>query len=114
MGGPRKAKWMEVLGTQVIRLPQATGRRGRWLGHLLAGVVLLVGAALLASWVHVQNITYRYRYSRAYEVQQQRLQIRDALEIERQMLRRPQRITHIAENELGMVLPEVENRVILE
>ena len=114
MGGPRRTKWMEVLGTQVIRLPQATGGRGRWLGHLLAGVVLLVGAALLASWVHVQNITYRYRYSRAYEVQQQRLQIRDALEIERQMLRRPQRITHIAENELGMVLPEVENRVILE
>ena len=105
---------MEVLGTQVIRLPQAKGSRGWWLGHLLAGVVLLVGAALLASWVHVQNITYRYRYSQAYAVEQQRLQIRDALEIERQMLRRPQRITRIAENELGMVLPEVEDRVILE
>jgi hypothetical protein len=76
--------------------------------------VLLVAAALLASWVHVQNITYRYRYSQAYAVQQQRLQIRDALEIERQMLRRPQRITRIAENELGMLLTEVENRVILE
>ena len=114
MGGPRKAKWMEILGTQVIRLPQSKDRRGRWLGHLLAGVVLLVAAALLASWVHVQNITYRYRYSQAYGVRQQRLQIRDALEIERQMLRRPQRITRIAENELGMVLPEVEDRVILE
>jgi hypothetical protein len=42
------------------------------------------------------------------------MQIRDALEIERQMLRRPQRIVSIAENELGMTMPSVEARVILE
>ena len=114
MGGPRKVKWVEILGNQVIRLPQARERSGRSLGHLLAGVVLLVATALLASWVHVQNIAYRYRYSQAYRVQQQRTQIRDALEIERQMLRRPQRIIRIAEVELGMVLPGVQDRVILE
>lgn len=84
------------------------------MGHLLGGVVLLVGSALLASWVHVQNITYRYYYSRAYQVQQKRMQIRDALEIERQMLRRPQRIVRIAEEDLGMRMPSVEDRVILE
>ena len=114
MGGPRNAKWMEILGTQVIRLPHQKGQGGRWIGHLLAGVVLLIAAALLASWVHVQNITYRYRYSRAYQVQQKRVQIRDALEIERQMLRRPQRIVRIAEDDLGMRMPLVEDRVILE
>jgi len=105
---------MEILGTQVIRPPRAKGRGGRWVGHLLAGVVLLVATALLASWVHVQSITYRYRYSQAYRMQKKRVQIHEALEIERQMLRRPQRITQIAENELGMILPKVEDRVILE
>jgi cell division protein FtsL len=105
---------MEILGTQVIRLPNERGHGGRWVGHLLAAVLLLVATALLASWVHVQNITYRYRYSQAYRVQQKRVQIRDALEVERQMLRRPQRIVRIAEQDLGMRLPSVEDRVILE
>ena len=114
MGRPRSVKWMELLGTQVIRLPRPEGSRGRRVGHLLAGVALLVTTALLASWVHVQNITYQYRYSQAYRMQQKRVQIRDALEIERQMLRRPQRIIRIAENDLGMILPKVEDRVILE
>jgi cell division protein FtsL len=77
-------------------------------------LVLLVATALLASWVHVQSITYRYRYSQAYRLQNKRVQIQDALEIERQMLRRPQRIARIAERELGMILPKVEDRVILE
>jgi len=47
-------------------------------------------------------------------VQQKRVQIRDALEIERQMLRRPQRIIGIAEKDLGMRMPSVEERMILE
>jgi len=114
MGGQRSIRWTELLGTQVIRLPRATGHRRRWIGHLLGGVLLLVATALLASWVHVQNISYRYRYSHAYRVQQKREQIRAALEIERQMLLRPQRITRIAEKDLGMILPQVENRGILE
>jgi cell division protein FtsL len=105
---------MELLGAQVIRLPHAKGQGGRWVGHLVAGVVLLVTTALLASWVHVQNITYRYQYTQAYRVQQKRAQIRDALEIERQMLRRPQRIIHMAEDELGMRMPSVGERVIVE
>jgi len=105
---------MELLGTQVIRLPSAEGQGGRWVGHLLAGVVLLVATALVASWVHVQNITVRYRYSREYRIQQERVQIRDALEIERQMLRRPQRIVRIAEKDLGMRIPSIEDRVTLE
>jgi cell division protein FtsL len=114
MAGPRSVKWTEILGTQVIRPPNAKGHGGRWVGHLLAGLALLVATALLASWIHVQNITYRYRYSRAYEVQQKRIQIRYALEIERQMLRRPQRIIRIAEDVLGMRMPSVEDRVTLE
>jgi len=80
----------------------------------VCGVLLLVATALLASWVRVQNITYRYHYSHAYRLQQKREQIRAALEIERQMLRRPQRITRIAEQDLGMILPHVEDRVILK
>ena len=105
---------MELLGTQVIRLPNEKGQGGRWVGHLLAGVVLVVATALVASWVHVQNIAVRYRYSREYRIQQERVQVRDALEIERQMLRRPQRIVRIAEKDLGMKLPSIKDRVTLE
>lgn len=105
---------MEVLGTQVIRLPSRKGQEGRWICHLIAGVVLVVAAALLASWVHVQSIAYRYEYSQAYQVKKKRMQIRDALEVERQMLRRPERIVRIAEKDLGMKIPSVEDRVILE
>lgn len=105
---------MEILGAQVIRLPNSKGQGGRWVGHLVAGLLLLVAAALLASWVHVQYIAVRYKYSRAYDVRQQRVQIRDALEIERQMLRRPERIITIAENDLGMRMPQIGERVILE
>ena len=114
MGEPKSIRWVEILGNQVIRLPREKGPGDRWIGHFLAGVVLLVATALLASWVHVQSITYRYQYSQAYRMQKKRVQIRDALEIERQMLRSPQRICRIAEAELGMVLPNVEDRVILE
>ena len=114
MGGPRSAKWMELLGTQVIRLPSGEGQAPRWVGHLLAGVVLLVAAALAASWVHVQSITVRYRYSREYRIQQERLQIRDALEVERQMLRSPRRIVRVAEEDLGMRIPSIEDRVMLK
>ncbi len=114
MAGPRSAKWMEVLDAQVIRLPQQKGQAHRWIGHLLAGGMLLVATALLASWVHVQSIAYRYKYSQAYRVHQKRLQMRDALEIERQMLRSPQRISRIAEKELGMKLPLMQDRVRVE
>lgn len=114
MGGPKSEKWVEILGTQVIRLPNAKHPEARWVLHLLAGGVLVVATALFASWVHVQNITYGYKYSRAYRVKQKRVQVQDALEIERQMLRRPQRIVRIAEEKLGMRIPSVEDRVVLE
>ncbi len=111
MAGPRSAKWMEILDAQVIRPPQQEGKAHRLIGHLAAGGLLLVAAALLASWIHVQSIACRYRYSQAYRVYQKRLQIRDALVIERQTLRCPQRISRIAEKELGMTLPAMEDRV---
>ncbi len=114
MGRTKNGKWMEVLGAQVIQFPEAKGQGGRWIGHLVAGLLLMVAAALLASWVHVQNIAVRYQYSQAYEVRQQRVQIRNALQIERQMLRRPQRIIPFAEKELGMKMPPAGQRVIYE
>ena len=114
MAGPRSVRWMELLGTQVIRLPSAEVRGGRWLGHLVAGGMVLAGSALLASWVHVQNIAVRYQYSRAYRTQQERTQILNALEVERQMLRRPERIVRIAEKDLGMKIPSVEDQVAVK
>ncbi len=111
--GPRKAGWMELLGEQVIRVPRGREPGLVPLGPLFGGILLAVAAALFSSWVHVQTLAYGYRFSQAYRLHEKRRQIRDALEIERQMLRSPQRITRIAEEELGMVLPELDDRVIV-
>jgi cell division protein FtsL len=86
----------------------------RKLGPVLAGAVLVTVSGLLSIWVHVQAINFRYRVSQAYEENRRLLERQAALEVERQMLRAPQRITRIAEEELGMVLPGAEERVVLK
>jgi hypothetical protein len=47
------------------------------------------------------------------QLQEDLYQTRAALDIERQMLRTPKRISRLAEQEFGMILPEVEDRVVL-
>ena len=114
-GHTKKARWTEVLSNQAVRISR-TGRRGRvrLLVQILAGFGLILASALLAGWVHVQSITLRYREARMIQLQEELHQERAALEIERQMLRTPKRIARIAEQEFGMVLPEVEDRVVLK
>jgi len=82
-------------------------------GTLLAGICLVATCAYFSSWIHVQNIGLNYRLSQRHRLQQDLNRSRDSLEIERQMLRSPQRITGIAENELGMHLPAAGERVVL-
>jgi len=73
-----------------------------------------VGAsALLAGWVHVQALALRYRVAEMVRLQEELVQERAALEIERQMLRTPKRVAGMAEREFGMLLPHVEDRVVL-
>ena len=111
---PKRIRWLEILETQVIRLPAKTGRRGgAWALRFLLGIGLLAACALFASWVHVQNIRYRYRLSQAYAVQDRQLDNQDALLVEKQMLRSPRRILRIAEQEMGLVLPEAGDRTVL-
>jgi cell division protein FtsL len=107
-------RWKELLSNQAVRITQADRRgRGRLLTQLLAGIGLVTAVALFAGWVHVQSITLRYRVARMVQLQEDLYQERAALEIERQMLRTPKRISRLAEQEFGMVLPEVEDRVVL-
>ena len=82
--------------------------------QVLAGIGLIVASALFSGWVHVQGITSRYRLARMVRLQEDLKQTRAALEIERQMLRTPERISRLAEQQYGMVLPDVEDRVVLQ
>jgi hypothetical protein len=74
---------------------------------------MVTASALFAGWVHVQSITLRYQVARMVQLQEDLYQTRAALDIERQMLRTPKRISRLAEQEFGMILPEVEDRVVL-
>ena len=115
MTKPKKAKWDELLDSQVIQPSNTAGQKsGLWLRHLLCGIGLLILSGLFSSWIHVQSITCRYQFSRVYQHQQTLLHAEDALKIESQMLRSPQRIAEIAENKLGMVLPEPGDRVVMK
>jgi len=109
----RKAKWTEILANQVVRI-SGRGKRGKGPSsrQILAGIGLIVMCALFSGWVHIQSITLRYRASRLIELQEDLTQTRAALEIERQMLRSPQRLSRLAERKFGMVIPDVENRVV--
>lgn len=112
--GSTVGRWSEVLGQQVVRIRSAPrARKGQLLAHLLAGIVLVGVGALISSWIHVQSFALRYRVTQLHREQESLIQSRDALEIERQMLRSPGRVTWIAEEQLGMRLPEPGERVVL-
>lgn len=115
MGISAKGRWTELLGEQVVRVASDSGpKSGRMVVHIVAGIGLIAACALFSSWVHVQSIRLRYQVSKMHDMQQTLIQIRDALEIERQMLRSPQRIVRIAEQELEMHLPEAGEAVVLQ
>ena len=115
MAAAARGRWTELLGEQVVKISRDSGpRTGRLTGHIVAGIGLVAASALFSSWVHVQCITLRYEVSKMYDAQQTLIQTRDALEIERQMLRSPQRIVRIAEQELGMRLPEAGELGVLQ
>ena len=111
---PRKPRWEEILGEQVIRVSGAASRsRGRFLVHFGFGLTMAVLSALFSSWVHIQNVNVRYEVSQRLLVQRDFIQARDKLEIERQMLRSPQRITRLAQERFGMRLPAGEEQVVV-
>jgi hypothetical protein len=113
-GRPKKARWTDVLSQQAVRASRKD-RRGR-VGvpvQVVAGIGLIVASALFAGWVHVQALTVEYRVAEMVRLQGDLRQERAGLEIERQMLRTPKRLSELAEREFGMILPEVENRVVL-
>ena len=115
MAQPRKAKWDEILDNQVVQASTASGNQsGRWLGHLSLGIGLVILCGLFSSWIHVQSIACRYQYSQAFVKQQKLHHAQNALKIESQMLRAPQTISELAENKLGMVLPDPGDRVVMK
>jgi len=114
-GIQRPIRWREILEDQTIRVSGTPGHsRGTFFVRLAAGISLTIMSALFSSWVHVQNINVRYQLSQKLRVQQELILSRDQLEIQRQMLRSPTRITKLAEERFQFRLPEVAQKVILK
>lgn len=113
-GGANKGRWAEVLSQQAVRVSRKDRRGGVGVpAQVVVGIGLIVASALFAGWIHVQALTLEYLVAERVQLQEDLRQERAALEIERQMLRTPRRISGLAEKEFGMFLPEVEDRVVL-
>ncbi len=115
MANRKKQRWVELLGEQVVRVSRSSGpeRRRLW-GHLSTGVGLLAVCALFCGWIHVQSITVRYQVSQMLRTGKDLVQRRDSMEVEKQMLCSPGRMTRLAEQEFDMRLPRGEERVVLK
>jgi len=115
MARPAKTSWMDLLGRQIIRPRQGTVRRERQFIIKMVACLLLYGASATAYvWIHLQNISMGYAVARISRVQDELLQQKSELLIEWEMLRAPQRIARIAEQELGMVPADPYEMVIVK
>ena len=115
MAQPAQASWIELLGRQVIHPRKGIVGKERALYVKIIGCILLNGvSALFYIWIHYQNISMEYALGKINHKHDELLQGIGELQIEWEMLRAPQRISRIAEQELGMIQPDPQELVIVK
>lgn len=65
------------------------------------------------TWCRVQNVNLGYQISNAVNQQKKLLAYQNNLNIELARLKSPQRITRIAKEQLGLIMPTAEKTIIL-
>jgi cell division protein FtsL len=115
MPTPAASLWAELLGTQMIQPRRALVRNQRALSfRIVVGIILIGASAMVYVWIHLQNISMGYALAQIHRRHEDLLQRRSELQIEWEMLRAPQRIARVAEEELGMIPPDPQEMVIVK
>lgn len=100
-----------LINNNVIREADARSHRDYIVVTALAAMFLF--GLFAYGWQHYQWIQYGYRIQEAQKKKDQLTEIREQLKLEHASLKSPQRIDLIARRELGMVVPERGQLVLL-
>ena len=100
-----------IINNNVIREADARSHRDYIVVTVLAAMFLF--GLFAYGWQHYQWIQYGYRIQEAQKKKEQLTEIREQLKLEHASLKSPQRIDSIARRELGMVVPERGQLVLL-
>ena len=82
---------------------------GLW-GALMA---IFIAELLVYTWCRVQSTQVGYEITRAAAIQQERMTLQNNLKIELARLKSPQRITKIARDHLGLVVPKPDQTIVM-
>jgi cell division protein FtsL len=85
--------------------PAHLGTQGKVIG-LLALVAFFTVAALAHVWVRLQVVRLGYAISRETEQEKELQQLHRKLEVERAMLRNPERLERLAREKLSLTMPD--------
>ena len=101
-----------VANEQLVR--QVDRERNRQLLMVAVTGLLLAAAVLAYGWQHFEMIRNGYRMEEQRREREYLIQIRRQLTLEKASLASPARIETIATRQLGMVVPSVDQFVVIE
>ena len=88
-------------------------RNPKILAACLVFMGLFISELLFYTWCGVQSIQVRYEISELTADQQRLVMMQDNLKIELARLKSPQRITKIAKQQLGLILPTNKQLILV-
>ena len=88
-------------------------RNPKVMAACLIFMALFISELLLYTWCRVQNTQVRYEISELTTDQERLVMMQDNLKIELARLKSPQRITKIAKQQLGLILPTNKQLILV-
>ena len=88
--------------------------RHRELWRWAATVALVAGLLLCTAWQHFELLRHGYENDRLQRERREAEVVNRTLRLERETLRAPKRIAHLAEAKYGMVQPKTSDMIVIE
>ena len=76
-------------------------------------MAIFIAELLVYTWCRVQSTQVGYEITQVAEIHQQRMTLQNNLKIELARLKSPERITKIAREHLGLVVPKPEQTIVM-